>query len=137
MRSLSIPHTNYRFACFTPTFSKYTGKTACGLQTYVSIAENKAHEYADFDPVYVGTALLWAAKHLYTIDGYDGGKGNTTDGFHWIFAGGTMEYDIDVLVGGPVVRESIDAGLSPEEVRQRWMPELEVFREKRKKYLLY
>lgn len=101
MRALNIPHTNYRFACFTPTTSKSESEVSCGVQSYI-VSDQDSDEV---DPVYLGTALLWSAKHLYTTSGDDGPRGNTTDGFHWIFSPGTEEYDIDVLVGGPLIRE--------------------------------
>jgi uncharacterized protein YbbC (DUF1343 family) len=40
-------------------------------------------------------------------------------------------------VGSPLVREGLDDGLTPEEIRERWTPKLEDFRETRKKYLIY
>ncbi|KAK2738905.1 hypothetical protein FQN55_009675 [Onygenales sp. PD_40] len=125
MRSLKIPHTTYRPACFNPTTSKHVGQTFCGLQVYASPSSRR--DWASFDPVYMGVSLVWAAKTLYTLPVDDG---NQTASFHW-------GKSIDVLGGGPLLRESIDAGLEPEEIRERWMPALERFREVRKGYLLY
>lgn len=127
MRGLNIPNTNYRFACFTPTTSKFESQVSCGVQSYIILGEK---DYEEFDPVYLGTSLLWTAKHLYT-------RINGTDGFSWLSSEGTGEYSIDRLAGGPLIRESIDAGLAPDEVRDRWMTGLENFRKMREKYLLY
>lgn len=136
MRSLEIPYTNYRFACFTPTTSKFDTQTACGVQTYVSLSN--ASQYAEFDPVYVGVSLLWSAKNLYTVAGNDTGFGNTSSSFHWVFNGSQKTvYDVDVLSGGPLIRTSIEAGLNPEKIRSLWQDDLGKFKEKRLRYLLY
>lgn len=129
MRSLNIPNTNYRFACFTPTTSKFVSEVSCGIQSYITLG---GQDYREFDPVYLGTSLLWTAKHLYTS-----GSNSSSDGFHWIFSEGTNDYNIDRLAGGPLIRKGIDSGLSPDEIRERWMGGLEEFREKRNRYLLY
>lgn len=136
MRSLDIPHTNYRFACFTPTTSKFDSQTACGLQSHISL--RKPQEYTEFDPVHLGVSLLWSAKHLYTVSNNDTGFGNTTTSFHWLFNGSQKSvYDVDVLSGGPFIREGIEAGLSPDEIRELWQDDLSNFRKKRESYLLY
>ncbi len=43
----------------------------------------------------------------------------------------------DKLAGNGELKQQIKAGLSPEEIRISWVEELEDYREKRKKYLLY
>jgi uncharacterized protein YbbC (DUF1343 family) len=43
----------------------------------------------------------------------------------------------DLLAGSSSLRESIQAGLRPEEIRESWQPGLEAYREKRQRYLLY
>ncbi|KAJ9150902.1 Uncharacterized conserved protein UCP016719 [Pleurostoma richardsiae] len=135
MRALGIPHTNYRFACFTPTTSKFTSETACGVQNYIQLSNVK--DYEEFDPVYVGVGLLWTARHLYTVDNTTG-DGITTDAFHWIYGGSSKTvYDIDVLTGSPLIRDGIEKGLHPAEIKEAWLPSLEEFKQKRTKYLLY
>jgi uncharacterized protein YbbC (DUF1343 family) len=134
MRELAIPNTNYRFACFTPTTSKHNGVSSCGLQTYMQLS---GKDYNSFDPVFVGVSLLYTARKLYTV-GNTTGNAPTTGAFHWIFSGSSKTlYDIDVLVGSPLVREGIEAGLTPDAIRAAWTPGLEAFKEKRAKYLLY
>ncbi|MDX1753594.1 MAG: DUF1343 domain-containing protein [Salinimicrobium sediminis] len=44
---------------------------------------------------------------------------------------------IDGLLGTPEVREMLEAGKNPEEIIESWKKELESFRQKREKYLLY
>lgn len=127
MRALEIPNTNYRFNCFEPVFDKFANETCCGLQSYWSL--NCAEDYEQFDAVYIGVALLSTAKRIY------GNPHHNTGNFSWVEADGV--YDIDLLAGGPLIRESIDAGLSPNEIRASWQEDLEAFKLKRKKYLLY
>ena len=43
----------------------------------------------------------------------------------------------DLLMGQRWVREMIEAGASADEIRARWQPEVEAFRQLRKSYLLY
>jgi uncharacterized protein YbbC (DUF1343 family) len=43
----------------------------------------------------------------------------------------------DVLAGGPALREQIQKGMTPEQIRESWKPGLEEFRKIREKYLLY
>ncbi|KAH6879871.1 hypothetical protein B0T10DRAFT_566044 [Thelonectria olida] len=132
MRSLQIPRTDYRFQCFTPTTSKFVGQTACGLQTYLSLSTSL--DLAEFDPVFVGVSLLWTARHLYS-EGSAGGQGDITQSFHWVYSGGM--YTVDLLTGSTIVREGIERGLSPHEIRDQWQGGLKSFRKKRAKYLLY
>ena len=136
LRSQSIPHTSYRTACFNPTISKFADQTACGVQTYVSLPKSHHHYGPDnqddvFDPVFMGINLLWTAKRLYT----NASSVSDEDGFTWLESGG--KYTIDTLTGGTLVREGIEMGLEPGEIREMWMEGLEEFKEKRERYLLY
>lgn len=136
MRALNIPLTNFRSACFSPTTSKFESQTVCGLQSYIFL--NSIGDYEEFDPVFLGVSLLWSAKRLYTVAGNDTGFGNTTQSFHWLFNGSnTSLYDVDVLTGGSIVREGIENGLSPDEIRSQWEADLQAFKKKRESYLLY
>jgi uncharacterized protein YbbC (DUF1343 family) len=132
MRELDIPNTQYRFSCFTPTSSKFEGNVSCGVQTYVNTLDDEL--IGEFDAPYLGVALLYTARKLYTID-------NSTqedDSFHWrSSAAGDSVYNVDLLAGTPLIREGIESGLTPEEIREAWLPGLNEFKEKRSKYLLY
>ena len=127
MRALEIPNTNYRFNCFEPVFDKFANETCCGLQSYLSL--NCVEDYKQFDAVYVGVALLSTAKRLY------GGTGKNSGNFTWLEADGV--YNVDLLGGGPLIRESIDAGLDPAAIRASWQDGLERFKTQRRQYLLY
>lgn len=135
MRELDIPNTQYRFQCFTPTADDFEGNVSCGLQTYLDIKESETLRH--LDTPYVGVALLYTAKKLYTVDNTTSEEPNT-GAFHWLPSSANESvYNLDVLVGSPLVREGIENGLTPDEIREEWMPRLNEFKAKRRKYLAY
>lgn len=135
MRELDIPNTQYRFQCFTPTASKFQGNVSCGLQTYANTRNSEI--IREFDAPYLGVALLYTARKLYTIDNTTKEEPNT-DSFHWRpSTASDSVYNVDLLAGTPLIREGIESGLTPEEIREAWLPRLVEFKEKRSKYLLY
>ncbi|GEK02471.1 exo-beta-N-acetylmuramidase NamZ family protein [Streptomyces sp. NPDC003388] len=107
-----LPGVRFREAYFAPTFSKFQGKTAGGVQIHV-------HDRAAFDPVRTGIALLVTARKVW-------------DGFAW-----RPDDWIDKLTGSSRVRTMIDAGAGTDEVVGAWQDELAAFRKVRGKYLLY
>ncbi|MER6288263.1 exo-beta-N-acetylmuramidase NamZ family protein [Streptomyces sviceus] len=109
---LGLPGVHFREAYFTPTFSKFQGKTIGGLQIHV-------HDRPAYDPVRTGIALLVTAKQNWS-------------GFAW-----RPDNWIDKLTGSTRVRTMIDAGASTDEVVAGWREELMAFRRIRKNYLLY
>lgn len=136
MRALDIPYVNFRSACFSPTTSKFESQTVCGLQSYISL--NGVYDYENFDPVYLGVSLLWSAKHLYTLAGNDSGFANTARSFHWLFNSADENlYDVDFLSGGTLIREGIESGLTPTEIRAHWEQDLQKFKKRREVYMLY
>ncbi|MBV2356188.1 DUF1343 domain-containing protein [Streptomyces sp. J2-1] len=107
-----LPGVRFREAYFAPTFSKFEGKTAGGVQVHVT-------DRNAFDPVRTGIALLVSARKVW-------------DGFAW------REDDwIDKLTGSASVRTLIDAGADTETVAAAWERELGAFRRVREKYLMY
>ncbi|MGW0914304.1 exo-beta-N-acetylmuramidase NamZ family protein [Streptomyces sp. NPDC002784] len=109
---LGLPGVHFREAYFTPTFSKFQGKTVGGVQVHV-------HDRAAYDPVRTGIGLLVTAKR-------------TFPGFAW-----RPDNWIDKLTGSTQVRTAVDAGASTDEVVAGWQEELAAFRRMRKGYLLY
>ncbi|MFF3348685.1 exo-beta-N-acetylmuramidase NamZ domain-containing protein [Streptomyces sp. NPDC002779] len=109
---LGLPGVHFREAYFTPTFSKFQGKTVGGVQVHV-------HDRAAYDPVRTGIGLLVTARR-------------TFPGFAW-----RPDNWIDRLTGSTQVRTAIDAGASTDEVVAGWQEELAAFRRMRKEYLLY
>jgi uncharacterized protein YbbC (DUF1343 family) len=109
---LGLPGVHFREAYFTPTFSKFQGRTVGGVQIHV-------HDRAAYDPVRTGIALLVTAKKVWS-------------GFAW-----RSDNWIDKLTGSTQVRTMIDAGAGADEVVAAWQGELAAFRRMRGKYLLY
>ncbi|MFJ4953268.1 exo-beta-N-acetylmuramidase NamZ domain-containing protein [Streptomyces sp. NPDC088760] len=109
---LGLPGVRFREAYFTPTFSKFQGKTVGGVQLHVT-------DRAAYDPVRTGIALLVTARKVWS-------------GFAW-----RSDNWIDKLTGSARVRTMIDAGAGTDEVTGAWQEELAAFRRVRKEYLLY
>ncbi|KAM3537426.1 hypothetical protein ARSEF1564_009653 [Beauveria bassiana] len=135
MRSLHIPHTNYRFQCFTPTTSKFSGENVCGLQVYVEL-KGESSRLEHFDAPFVGVSLLYTARRLFG-NGSTLNMGSTDQSFGFLYNTRSNMYNIDVLAGSPLVRESLERNMTPEQIRDKWTPRLNEFRAIRKKYLLY
>lgn len=131
---LGLPRTMYRFACFEPSISNFAEHTCCGIQTYWLLDSIRDHE--EFDPVYVGVALLSTAHQLYASEN---DSSNETANFDWVSSASSSgtEYNIDLLTGCSWIRRSIDGGMSATEIRVKWTPELRDFKAIREKYLLY
>ncbi|MEU0854695.1 DUF1343 domain-containing protein [Streptomyces griseofuscus] len=110
--ALGLPGVRFREAYFAPTFSKFEGKTAGGVQIHVT-------DRAAYDPVRTGIALLVTARKVW-------------DGFAW-----RPDDWIDKLTGSDRVRTMIDAGADTDEVTGAWRQELAAFRRIREEYLLY
>lgn len=109
---LGLPGVRFREAYFTPTFSKFQGRTVGGVQIHVTDRDA-------YDPVRTGIALLVTARTVWS-------------GFAW-----RSDDWIDKLTGSARVRTMIDAGAGTDEVTGAWQEELVGFRRIRKEYLLY
>ncbi|MEU0276328.1 DUF1343 domain-containing protein [Streptomyces sp. NPDC006307] len=110
--ALELPGVRFREAYFTPTFSKFQGKTVGGVQLHV-------HDRAAYDPVRTGIGLLVTAKR-------------TWSGFAW-----RPDHWIDKLTGSAKVRTLIDAGAGTDDVAAAWEADLAAFRAVRRRYLAY
>ncbi|MEW1655418.1 DUF1343 domain-containing protein [Streptomyces sp. NPDC093707] len=108
---LDLPGVYFREAYFVPTFSKFQGKTVCGVQLHL-------HDRAAFDPVRTGIGLLVTAKR------------------HWPQFAWLADH-FDHLAGTATVRTMIDAGATTDEVTAAWQAELARFRAVRERYLHY
>ncbi|MFG2192401.1 exo-beta-N-acetylmuramidase NamZ domain-containing protein [Streptomyces sp. NPDC048639] len=109
---LDLPGIRFREAYFTPTFSKFQGKTVGGVQLHI-------HDREAYDPVRTGIGLLVTAKRVWS-------------GFAW-----REDKWIDKLTGSATVRTMIDDGADTDEVTRAWRERLTAFRAVRKKYLRY
>ncbi|MFF3213984.1 exo-beta-N-acetylmuramidase NamZ domain-containing protein [Streptomyces sp. NPDC002886] len=110
--ALELPGVWFREAYFTPSFSKYSGKTCGGVRLLV-------HDREAFDPVRAGIGLLVTARRVWS-------------GFAW-----RSDQWIDRLTGSDRVRRMVDAGAGVEEVAGDWAAGLARFAAVREEYLLY
>src|SRR5262249_44333345 len=116
-----LPGVRFRPVVFTPTHQKFAGRRCGGIQLHVASRKT-------FRPYLTGVAVIRAFRTLFP------------DQFRWR----TREYEfvahkpaIDLLAGGPALREGIDAGLSLDALAAEWRPAEEEFRAKRSRWLLY
>lgn len=114
-----MPGVRWRALHFIPTFSKHEGVPCHGVQLHVTDADA-------FQPVAAGVALLCTLKRLYA------------DNFEWLpaFHEGRPNF-IDLLAGGPDLREGVDAGKSPEEIMAPWAADLAAYDAARRDVFLY
>jgi len=108
----------FRGLCFVPTFGKFAGETCGGIQLHVG---DRRH----FRPVLTALKVLKAIMDLFP---------------------GKIEFrrsppdnicGFDRLAGTAMIRQELLAGAEPEKIEKNWQKELEDFRAKRRKYLLY
>lgn len=121
LSSLGIEGALFRPVNFEPTWDKYEGRLCGGVQIHV--VKRKA-----FKPVRCGALLIAAAADLYPKD------------FAWSEPPYEYEFKrppIDVIYGGDGLRESIDAGRSPQALFDDWKRGERNFSRKRKPFLLY
>lgn len=105
----------FRPAYFTPSFSKYQGQRCAGVQIHIM-------DRATLAPVDTGIAILLEVARLHGKD--------------FSFLPGNPPF-FDKLAGVSWLREAIGAGDSLEGVKARWQPELDAFKRKRLRCLLY
>ena len=111
----------FRPLVFTPTFHKFGGKRCGGLQLHVSDPRR-------FKPYLSAIAVLRELRNRYPTQ------------FHWRTRAYEFVSDkpaIDLLCGGPEIREGIDAGASLQDLRATWQGQEDQLREARKPWLLY
>jgi len=116
-----LPGCRLRPVVFTPTFHKHAGRASGGVQIHVT-------DRAAFRPYLTGVAWLRAARHLAATE------------FRWR----ARAYEfvdripaIDLLTGGPEIREGIDAGASLADLAATWAPAEAAFAAQRRPWLLY
>ncbi len=116
-----LPGVRFRAVVFTPTFHKFAGRRCGGVQLHVI-------DRKTFRPYLTGVAVLRAFKLMFPSE------------FRWR----RREYEfvndkpaIDLLCGGPAVREGIDAGRSLDALAATWREAEDAFRQRRSRWLLY
>jgi uncharacterized protein YbbC (DUF1343 family) len=119
LAAMQLPGVRFRPVVYTPTFHKHAFEACGGVQLHVTSSEQ-------FRPVRTGVAFLaacrrqgpvpWRAKAYEFVDRIPA---------------------IDLLAGGPWLREGIDAGASLEDLTARWPRDEGAFLEERAGYVLY
>ncbi|HVV86986.1 MAG TPA: DUF1343 domain-containing protein [Kofleriaceae bacterium] len=116
-----LPGLRCRPVTFTPTFQKHGGRACGGVQLHVT-------DRAAFRPYRTGVAFLAACRRL-------GG-----DAFRWRKKAYEFVEDvpaIDLLCGGPAVREGIDAGVSLDDLVATWAADEAELNTARGEWLIY
>jgi uncharacterized protein YbbC (DUF1343 family) len=121
LAAMDLPGVKFRPVVFTPTFHKHAGKACGGVQLHVT-------DHTAFRAYRTGVAFLKACRD------------QAPEQFRWR----AKAYEfvdsipaIDLLAGGPQLREGIDHSASLEELTQRWPRDEGSFLEEREQYLLY
>ncbi len=117
----AIPGLHFRPAFFEPTFQKYRGVLCGGGQLHVT-------DRSSFESLYtVCRVLASVIKHW-------------GDDFKWKEPPYEYEHEklpIDILCGGTEIRESLESGLSVDELRASWIKDETSFRKRRQDFLFY
>ena len=116
-----LPGVRFRPVVFTPQFQKHAGRRCGGVELHVASRRT-------FRPYLTGVAVLRAFRNQHP------------DAFRWR----TREYEfvadkpaVDILAGGPALREGIDAGLTLDALAAQWRRAEDDFRVRRTRWLLY
>lgn len=121
LRERALPGVAFRPTFFRPQFQKHAGRDCGGVQLHVT-------DRHTFEAYRTGVELLATVRALYPGE----------------FAWREQPYEfvsavpaIDLLTGSPAVRECIDGGGDPAELRVTWQRCAEAFHLRRTPFLLY
>ncbi len=121
LMDLNLPGVALRACSFLPTFQKHAGTVCHGVQLHVT-------DPRAFRSVLTGVAFLCVARRL------------LGDGFQWRARPYEFVGDIpaiDLLGGGPELREGVEAGADPFELAAAWVADERSFLVEREPSLLY
>lgn len=117
LRKAGLPGVLIRPTYFTPWYWKYVGRVCGGVQFHV--VDKRACR-----PVELGVRLVFAARDLFS----EFSLRNHEEG--------PRDY-LDLLAGGPELRETLMSGKSPDGLLSKWRKEASDFERRREAYLLY
>ena len=118
LNALKLPDVRFRPHQFTPTFSKWANEACDGVQVHIMGDE--------FDAITTWLHVIHTIKALYPND------------FAWRDPWAEGDHPpIDKLIGSDKPRKQFDAGASVAEIMADWASDVEVFRTRRKPYLIY
>jgi uncharacterized protein YbbC (DUF1343 family) len=116
-----LPGARFRPLTFRPTFHKFAGAVCGGIQIHVA-------DRRSFRPYRTGVAILHCVRRLWPTE----------------FAWRRRRYEfvsdkpaIDLLAGGPILREQIDGGADLREIVASWREDEEAFRAASQRVRLY
>lgn len=120
-KELDLLPVRFHRQSYIPTFHKFAGEKCSGALQILPRSPN-------FKPVRHGVILLWVFRKLY--------------GDLWSWKQPPYEYEyeklpIDILAGGPEIRECVDQGLSLKLLFKSWQEDEIRFRKIRKEFLIY
>jgi uncharacterized protein YbbC (DUF1343 family) len=121
LTKLKLPGVIFREVNFLPTFQKHKDEICGGVFLHITNRE-------EFKPVITGIAMIKTLYELYREE------------FKWKNTPYEYVYDrnpFDVISGTTKTREQIENGESLEKIELSWNDDVKLFRENRKKYLLY
>lgn len=110
LNASGLPDVRFRETYFSPTTSKYQGRTCGGVQLYRTGEQ--------FDPIATAVTMLVTARELYPAV------------FGW-------KPGIDRLAGTDGLRTMVDAGAPAAEILGSWRSDVAEFRRERAEHLLY
>ena len=111
LRSWDLPGLRWRPLVFEPTFHKHAGRPCGGVQVHVT-------DRGEFRPVLTYTAAIAAMRELWPAR------------FAWReppYEYETEKLPIDILAGGPIWREMLEAGHRPPELAAVWADQTDAF----------
>jgi uncharacterized protein YbbC (DUF1343 family) len=106
---------------FQPTFQKWAGRLCEGVQVHVT-------DVTRFKPFLAGLAEIAVARRL------------APRGFAWRRPPYEFEkrrLPIDILCGTDGIRKAIESGTSLTEIERAWQPDLDRWKRRRARYLMY
>ncbi len=121
LESAGVPGAAFRPAVFRPTFDKYSGDDCGGVQIHIT-------DKISFKPILCAVGVIKAVSDLYP------------DSFAWLdppYEYETEKPPIDILYGGPGLKESIAGGTAVADIVLEWKERLTRFLESRAGWLLY
>ncbi len=121
LTALELPGCAWRPLWFEPTFHKHAHTVCGGVQVHVT-------DRAAFRSVTAALAVLAAVRRLWS------------DVLTWReppYEYETEKRPIDVLAGGPELREAIDAGADPREIAAHWQSQADSFAAAAARYRQY
>lgn len=121
LEEFHLPGVYFRRNYFRPTFHKFQNQLCGGAQIHVT-------DRRSFQPVKTALCLLYVLLRDYR------------QYFEWKqppYEFVTDRLPIDILFGNSWIRQDLERGVEPQQIEEKWRADLEAFRPKRERYLLY